>query len=69
MQKRQFYFNAKTLTIMLESSGRISHDITNNILKILLEEVVGYSRVEVQQEHGQSFNASLILNRLQGCSE
>lgn len=54
---------------MLESSGRISHDITNNVLKILLEEVVGYSRVEVQQEHGQSYNASLILNRLQGCSE
>lgn len=69
VQKRQFYFNAKTLTIMLESSGRISHDITNNVLKILLEEVVGYSRVEVQQEHGQSYNASLILNRLQGCSD
>jgi len=46
---------------------RKSHSITNNVLKILLEEVVGYEKVEIKLK--DSMNATKIMNRISGCPE
>ncbi|KAK3086705.1 hypothetical protein FSP39_022204 [Pinctada imbricata] len=67
VHKRQFYYNGKSLTIMLEGSRRVSQNITNYVLKILLLEVVGYSRVEIHEELQDSLNTTAILDRLAGC--
>ena len=64
---RHLFYNGKSIPIVLENSMRKSHSITNNVLKILLEEVVGYEKVEIKLK--DSMNATKIMNRISGCPE
>lgn len=49
--------------IIVESSERITHNITSNIFKILLDEVMGYDSVKIVQRHDY-FNSSRALDWL-----
>jgi hypothetical protein len=61
------FYHGKSIPIVLETSKRASHNISNHILKILLEEVVGYEKVEIRTK--DSMNATKIMNRISGCPE
>jgi len=63
------YYNGKGITIMLGGSFSVSHNITNHILKILLEEKVGYRQVDIWNLNGDTYNTTAILNSLSGCSD
>ncbi|XP_046552230.1 guanylate cyclase D-like [Haliotis rubra] len=63
-QHRSLYHNEKNLSIILEGSNRFTHMVANGILKILLEETIGYS---VKVNNQNSINATQILNRIFGC--
>lgn len=65
--KRHLFYHGESKPIILENSQRESHNITNQILKILLEEVVGYESVEIRTK--DSMNATAIMNRISGCPE
>ncbi|ESO82631.1 hypothetical protein LOTGIDRAFT_109151 [Lottia gigantea] len=65
-QKRRFYHLRQRLPIVIENSNRLSHRVANEILKILLKEVIGYTDVELLNE--DSMNATGILDRIAGCS-
>ncbi|XP_060571812.1 uncharacterized protein LOC132729992, partial [Ruditapes philippinarum] len=65
--KRHLFYHGKSIPIVLETSKRASHNISNHILKILLEEVVGYEKVEIRTK--DSMNATKIMNRISGCPE
>ena len=48
-------------------SDRASHQLVSHILKIILQEVLGYQ--DVQLKHGYNdMNATNILRRLSGCN-
>ncbi len=66
--KRHFYYNGQSLPLTIESSDRVSHQLASHILKILLEEVLGYDHVQLRSGYN-SLNATEILNRLAGCSQ
>lgn len=63
--KRHLFYHGESIPIVLENSKRASHNISNHILKILLEEVVGYEKVEILTK--DSMNATSIMNRISGC--
>ncbi|GFN92404.1 guanylate cyclase [Plakobranchus ocellatus] len=66
-QTHYFYHNHQSLDIVIEDSDRLSHRITNRILKILLESVAGYPQVKIQ--HCYSYdnqNITASLNRVSG---
>ncbi|XP_060082316.1 uncharacterized protein LOC132561632 [Ylistrum balloti] len=67
VNRREMYYNSKSLTLMLESSHSVSHNITNQILRTLLTEIVGYHRVQIQNEFSNTLNTTAILNRMSGC--
>ncbi|EEB11146.1 tyrosine protein kinase, putative [Pediculus humanus corporis] len=56
--------DGKRCSIIIESSERIAHNITSNIFKIFLDEVIGYDSVEIVQRKDY-FNSTLALSRLQ----
>ncbi|WAR11683.1 IGF1R-like protein, partial [Mya arenaria] len=62
---RHLFYRGESIPIVLENSMRASHNITNHILKIILEEVVGYERVEIRTK--DAMNATAIMNRISGC--
>ena len=64
--KRYMYHNGKRLPIILESSTRESHQLTNQVLRILLQEIIGYADVNISTQ--DSVNATEILNRVTGCA-
>ncbi|KAK3589102.1 hypothetical protein CHS0354_017444 [Potamilus streckersoni] len=66
--KRHLYFHGNRQEIVLESSQRTSHAIVNHILKILLEEVIGYEDVTIREKQ-DTMNFTAILNRLSGCKQ
>ncbi|KAL4235040.1 hypothetical protein ACF0H5_006678 [Mactra antiquata] len=65
--RRHLFYHGESIPIVLENSIRASHNITNHILKILLEEVVGYEKVEILNK--DSMNADVIMNRISGCPQ
>lgn len=64
---RHLFYHGQSIPIILENSPRASHNITNHILKIILEEVVGYEAVEIRTR--DSMNATAIMNRISGCPQ
>ena len=67
--KRHFYYKGQNLPIVIETSDRVSHELSSNILWILLKEVLGYDRAVIQRHRNyNNINASKILNRLAGCN-
>lgn len=66
--KRYFYIGDQTVDIRLEISDRISQQLITHILRILLEEVVGYVNVSLVKTLDY-LNATLVLNRVAGCPE
>ncbi|CAH1779810.1 unnamed protein product [Owenia fusiformis] len=71
LPKRKIMWNSlnggkKELPLVLENSSRLSHQLTNAILKILLEEKLGYNKVEFNNTGHQS-NVSEVLTRVAGC--
>ncbi|XP_041375599.1 guanylate cyclase D-like [Gigantopelta aegis] len=63
--KRYMYHNGQRLPIILESSTRDSHQLTNQVLRILLQEIIGYVDVNISTQ--ESTNTTVILNRITGC--
>jgi len=45
--KRNFYHSGHNLPIRIETSDRPSHQLVSRILRILLLDVLGYSKVEL----------------------
>ncbi|XP_074645062.1 uncharacterized protein LOC141914425 [Tubulanus polymorphus] len=63
-----FPYDQDKEAIKLESSTRTSHLLANSVLKILLEEVVGYAEVYIATV-ADSINATKVMNRIAGCTE
>ena len=66
--KRHFYYKGDSLTITIETSNRASHQLVSHILRILLQEALGYAKVEIRGGYN-SLNATEVLNRLAGCGD
>ncbi|XP_012937195.1 uncharacterized protein LOC101848348 [Aplysia californica] len=66
-QERYFYYEERRLPIVLEDSDRISHRVTNRILKILLQNVAGYKNVEIAYcPSYEKQNITASLDRVSG---
>ncbi|XP_064640093.1 uncharacterized protein LOC135495414 isoform X1 [Lineus longissimus] len=65
--KRNLYHGSSELNLTLEGSTRTSHQLANTILKILLEEVLGYKWVNIKVEEG-NINAEAVVRRVSGLS-
>lgn len=61
---KQLYHYGSSVPIILEGGDRITQNITNYIIKTLLEEIIGYSHIEINYQRGGSFNTSTVLRRL-----
>lgn len=63
LPRRHFYYNSSSLPIKIQTSDRSSHQLVSRILSILLEEVLGYDKVELK--HGyNTLNADAALEKL-----
>ena len=56
-------FDGKSWDITIESSPRVTHQLTSNIFKIILQEVLGYPRVIILTRE-DNFNTEDVLKRL-----
>lgn len=61
---KQLYHYGTSVPIILEGSDRVSQNITNYVLKTILEELVGYSHIEINYQTGALYNTSSVLRRL-----
>ena len=66
--RRDFFYEDQRLPITIETSDRISHQFVSHILKILIDEVLGYDVEVVHTPVYNDMSVSSILNRLAGCS-
>ncbi|KAL8610364.1 hypothetical protein ACOMHN_041178 [Nucella lapillus] len=67
--RHYFYHNGHELPLVVETSGRVSHQIASHILHILLKDVLCYhSVVLLHQPQYDVINASAVLDRLAGCA-
>jgi len=62
MPKRNFYHSGHNLPIRIETTDRASHQLVSRVLRILLLDVLGYSKVELVGGEA-SVNATRALNR------
>jgi len=60
--KRNFYHRGHNLPIRIETSNRPSHQLVSRILRILLLDVLGYSKVELVNGE-TNVDATRTLNR------
>jgi len=60
--KRNFYHSGHNLPIRIEASDRPSHQLVSRILRILLLDVLGYSKVELVRGE-TDVDATRALNR------
>jgi len=60
--KRNFYHSGHNLPIRIETSDRPSHQLVSRVLRILLLDVLGYSKVELVGGEA-SIDATRALNR------
>jgi len=60
--KRNFYHSGHNLPIRIEASDRPSHQLVSRILRILLLDVLGYSKVELVSGE-TDVDATRALNR------
>ncbi|GFS16043.1 guanylate cyclase [Elysia marginata] len=66
-QTNYLYHDHKSLDIVIEDSDRLSHRITNRILKILLQSVAGYPQVKIQHCYRyDNQNITALLDRVSG---
>lgn len=61
---KRLYHYGSSVPIVLEGSDRLSQNITNYVLKILLEEIIGYSQIKINYQSGALYNTSDVLRRL-----
>ncbi|XP_076448850.1 uncharacterized protein LOC143285448 [Babylonia areolata] len=67
--RHYFYHNGHELPLVVESSKRVSHQIANHILKILLQNVLCYHSVHLRHQPDYDLiNASAVLDRVTGCA-
>ncbi|KAL5022271.1 hypothetical protein ScPMuIL_001426 [Solemya velum] len=66
--KRHFMHNGRNVPITLATSNRVLHNITNTILEILLDEVLGYSLDTIQYKQVNFMNTTSVLEKLAGCT-
>jgi len=62
MPKRNFYHSGHNLPIRIEVSDRPSHQLVSRVLRILLLDVLGYSKVELVAGD-TNVDATQALNR------
>jgi len=60
--KRNFFHSGHNLPIRIETSDRPSHQLVSRILRILLLDVLGYSKVELVSGE-TDIDATRALNR------
>lgn len=66
-QAHYFFYKDQDLPIILEDSNRISHRITNMILKIILENFAGYANVKIEHCYFyDNHNITILLDRISG---
>lgn len=63
--KRYVHFDGKSLDITLEVSDRVTHQLATHVYKIILQEVLGYSRVRIVHKD-DDFNVTKIFERVSG---
>ena len=61
--KRHLYYEGRSVPIAIETSDRTSHQVASRILRLLLQEVLGYAKVEIKSGYN-SINATQVLNRI-----
>jgi len=61
--KRNFYHSGHNLPIRIEASNRPSHQLVSRILRILLLDVLGYSKVQLVDSETNT-DATRALNSL-----
>ena len=67
--QHHFYHNGHELSLVIENSSRLSHQVANHILKIILEDILCYQSVILQYSTSYDvINASAALDRVTGCS-
>ncbi|KAH9515724.1 hypothetical protein Btru_011828 [Bulinus truncatus] len=66
-QVHYFFYEDQDLPIIIEDSNRLSHRITNRILKILLESIAGYQHVKIDHCYFyDNHNITALLDRVSG---
>ncbi|KAK7475014.1 hypothetical protein BaRGS_00033761, partial [Batillaria attramentaria] len=69
LHHHHFYHNSGELDLVLESSSRVSHQVTNHILKVILEDILCFQSVKLLQHNRfNNVNATAVLDRVTGCS-
>lgn len=63
--KRYVHYDSKSLNMTLEVSDRATQQLATQIYKIILQEVLGYPRVEIVPQD-DDFNLTKIYERLSG---
>ncbi|KAJ8975820.1 hypothetical protein NQ317_003856 [Molorchus minor] len=66
--KRYFYYNKKSLPIILEASDRRTHQLATHIFYIFIREVLGYAKVKMNVQV-DNFNIESIIKRLSEYSD
>lgn len=63
--KKYLHYEGQSLNITLEMSDRITHQLTTNVFKIFLQEVLGYPKVEIVRQENH-FQVVEVIERLSG---
>lgn len=63
--KNYLHYEKQSLNITLEVSNRVSHQLITHMFKILLQEYLGYPKVEIKYHENQS-DPETIIARLSG---
>lgn len=63
--KKYLHYEGNSLNITLEISHRITHQLSTNVFKIFLQEVLGYPKVEIVKEENY-FEIMEVIERLSG---
>lgn len=64
---RTFLHDNKAIDLRLESSDRVTHQLSTAVFAIFVREVLGYRNVTVTKRR-DAFNVSAVLSRISGCS-
>lgn len=61
--KKYFHIKSKSLTIKLETSSRMTHQLSTQLFYIFLKEVMGYSKIEINMQEDY-FQIEPVIERL-----
>ena len=63
---KHFIYNDAVLELRMETSERITHQLTTAAFAIFVREVLGYPNITVTMRR-ETFNAATVLDRISEC--